>query len=75
MGGSFRRARRRDPFLTPCTIDFSCAVASGLYPRCVLVMQSQGGKSEALLDIIGERLDNAPGPTLYLVSKLSCGDR
>lgn len=60
------RPGKRDPFLTPYTIDFSRSVATGLHPRVVLVMQSQGGKSEALLDIIGERLDNAPAPILYL---------
>lgn len=57
---------KRDPSLTPYTIEFGRAVASGLYPRAVLVMHSQGGKSEMLLDVIGERLDNAPCPILYV---------
>lgn len=56
----------RDPSLTPYTIDFARSVALATHRRAVLVMHSQGGKSEALLDIIGERLDRAPGPILYV---------
>jgi phage terminase large subunit GpA-like protein len=59
------RPGRRDPWLTPYTIPFERAVASGVHPRVVLAMFSQGGKTEALLDIIGERLDNSPVPILY----------
>lgn len=40
-------------------------VAEGMYPRAALVMFSQGGKSDALLDLIGHRLDTAPVPILY----------
>lgn len=42
------------------------AVADGRYSRVVLAMAAQGGKSEALLDIIGERLDTSPVPILYV---------
>lgn len=55
----------RDPTITPYTIAFMRAVASGLHARVVMMMFAQGGKSEALLDIIGERMANAPAPILY----------
>jgi phage terminase large subunit GpA-like protein len=56
----------RDPGLTPYTIPFGRAVAAGTHRRCVLVMFSQGGKTDTLLDIIGERMDAAPAPILYV---------
>ena len=61
----------RDPHFTPYTIDFGRVAASGeyrgrRYRRAVLAMFAQGGKSEMLLDLIGERMTNAPGPILYV---------
>lgn len=56
----------RDPSLTPYTIPFVRATAAGTAPRTVLVMFAQGGKSEALLDLIGHRLDQRPAPILYV---------
>lgn len=56
----------RDPWLTPYMVPFGRAVAEGTHRRVVMAMFAQGGKSETLLDIIGQRLDHAPGPILYV---------
>lgn len=56
----------RDPTVTPYTIQFGRTVAEANYSHCVLAMFAQGGKSEMLLDIIGERMDRAPAPILYV---------
>lgn len=56
----------RDPKLTPYVIDFERAVHARTHKRVVLVISAQSGKSEALLDIIGERMDTAPVPMIYL---------
>lgn len=55
----------RDPELTPYTIPFARAVAARTHRRVVLAMFSQGGKSDTLLDIIGQRQDQEPAPILY----------
>lgn len=47
-------------------IPFSRAVAARTHKRVVLVVGAQMGKSDSILDIIGERLDTAPVPILYL---------
>lgn len=56
----------RDPRLTPYTIPFVRAVHARTHKRVVLVVGSQMGKSDSILDIIGERMDTAPVPMLYL---------
>lgn len=56
----------RDPGKTPYTIPFMRATSSRLYRTTCLVMFAQGGKSEALLDIVGQRLDQSPTPILYV---------
>lgn len=56
----------RDPTLTPYIIPFERAVAAKTHKRAVLVISAQSGKSEAMLDIIGERMDTSPTPILYL---------
>lgn len=56
----------RDPSLTPYVIAFERAVAARTHPRVVLVISAQSGKTEALLDILGERMDTAPVPTIYV---------
>ncbi|QPC88649.1 terminase [Mesorhizobium sp. NBSH29] len=56
----------RKPELTPYTIAFSRAVHGRTHKRVVQVLSAQSGKSEALLDIIGSRLDQAPVPLLYV---------
>jgi phage terminase large subunit GpA-like protein len=56
----------RDPFLTPYIVPFERAVASRLYRRVVLCVSAQSGKSEALIDLIGHRLDQRPAPIIYV---------
>jgi len=56
----------RDPKLTPYVIAFERAVHARTHKRVVLVISAQSGKSEAFLDIIGERMDTSPVPMLYL---------
>jgi phage terminase large subunit GpA-like protein len=56
----------RDPELTPYVVAFECAFADPRYRRVVLVTAAQSGKTEALLDVIGERLDNHPSPIIYV---------
>ncbi len=56
----------RDPTLTPYMIDWSRALASGAYRRCVMVSATQTGKTDSMLDVIGERLDDQPAPILYV---------
>ncbi len=56
--------------LTPYNIMFGRAFVDGYmgkrYKRVILVEGAQSGKTEAFLDIIGERLDNRPSPMLYV---------
>jgi phage terminase large subunit GpA-like protein len=56
----------RDPMLTPYVVEPERAAASGLWRRVVLVFGAQTGKSEAMLDITGQRLDQRPGPIIYV---------
>jgi phage terminase large subunit GpA-like protein len=42
------------------------AAASGNWRRVVLVFGAQTGKSEAMLDVAGQRLDQKPGPIIYV---------
>ena len=57
---------RRDPKLTPYLIPFARAIASTAYKRVIGVTAAQSGKTENLLDVIGQRLDQRPVPTLYV---------
>jgi phage terminase large subunit GpA-like protein len=56
----------RDPRLTPYVIPFVRAFDDSRYRRVVLITSAQAGKTDSLLDIIGERLDNRPAPILYV---------
>ncbi|MFN3890159.1 MAG: terminase gpA endonuclease subunit [Beijerinckiaceae bacterium] len=56
----------RDPFLTPYAVPFGRAVGSRLYRRGVMCISAQSGKTDTLLDIIGQRLDQRPVPILYV---------
>lgn len=56
----------RDPSLTPYMLPFSRAVASRRYRKVVMACAAQSGKSESLLDLIGQRLDQQPSPILYV---------
>jgi hypothetical protein len=41
-------------------------IASGIFKRVVMVFGAQTGKSELMLDVAGQRLDQRPGPILYV---------
>lgn len=56
----------REPSLTPYIIAFERAVQGRTHKRVVMVISAQSGKTEALLDILGERFDTSPVPTLYV---------
>jgi phage terminase large subunit GpA-like protein len=56
----------RDPWLTPYVVAFERAVAGGEAKRVVIITASQSGKTEALLDIAGQRLDQNPAPIIYV---------
>lgn len=56
----------RDPTLTPYVVDFTRAFAEPHYETVVLVCGSQMGKSEAVLDVIGQRFDQRPVPAIYV---------
>jgi phage terminase large subunit GpA-like protein len=56
----------RDPFYTPYMVPLGRAAVSGRWKRVVGVTSAQSGKTDTLLDIIGERLDTRPVPILYV---------
>jgi phage terminase large subunit GpA-like protein len=47
-------------------VPFGQAVAARRYRRVVLGCSAQTGKTETFLDILGQRFDQQPGPTLYV---------
>src|SRR5215467_9475677 len=57
---------RRDPLLTPYVVEPERVIASGAYRRVVLVFGAQTGKSELMLDVAGQRLDQRPAPIIYV---------
>jgi hypothetical protein len=56
----------RDPYLTPYIVEPERLIAAGGYKRVVLVFGAQTGKTELMLDVAGQRLDQRPGPILYV---------
>jgi phage terminase large subunit GpA-like protein len=57
-------------------VDWGRAISSGRYKRCVMICATQMGKTDTQLDVVGERLDNAPAPVLYVgPSKEFCTDQ
>ena len=56
----------RCPELAPYTIDFARAIQARMHRRVVGVFGAQSGKTESILDVIGERIDTAPVPILYV---------
>jgi phage terminase large subunit GpA-like protein len=57
-------------------IEWARALSSGDYRRCVMVCSAQTGKTDSMLDVLGERLDNQPAPILYVgPSKEFCTDQ
>src|SRR5258708_38148935 len=59
---------RREPNLTPYMIEWGRAISAGggKYRRAVMVCGAQMGKTDELLDVIGERLDTRPAPIMYV---------
>lgn len=47
-------------------IPFERAIGEARYSRAVAVTAAQSGKTEAMLDVIGSRLDQRPAPILYV---------
>jgi phage terminase large subunit GpA-like protein len=56
---------KRNPRLTPYMIPFGRAVAAGRHRRVVAVTAAQSGKTDTILDLIGQRLAQRPAPILY----------
>jgi phage terminase large subunit GpA-like protein len=61
----------REPSIAPYNIPFARAMATGMhdgrrYSIAVLCEAAQGGKTEAIMDAIGERMDNRPANMLYV---------
>lgn len=56
----------RDPSITPYIIPFVRMVASRRKRKVILCISAQSGKTEGLLDVIGQRLDQRPVPILYV---------
>jgi len=60
------RPGKRDPYYTPYVVPFSNAIDSVSYGVLCLVCGSQMGKTDAVLDMVGWRLDTRPRPQLYV---------
>jgi phage terminase large subunit GpA-like protein len=56
----------RDPYLTPYIVGPERVATEGRTKRVVLVTASQAGKTELMLDLCGQRLDQKPAPILYV---------
>lgn len=56
----------RDPYLTPYIVAPARTIASCVTRRVVLVFGAQTGKTEMMLDVAGQRLDQRPAPILYV---------
>lgn len=56
----------RDPGLTPYVIAPIRAVHARTHRKVVFVCAGQTGKTDGVLDLIGERFDTSPVPTIYL---------
>lgn len=56
----------RNPDLTKYMVPLGRAAVSGKYKRVVGVTSAQSGKTDTVLDIIGQKLDQKPAPLLYV---------
>lgn len=56
----------RNPYLTGYMVPFAQRVHAGTHKMVVGITAAQSGKTEALLDCIGARLDQRPAPILYV---------
>jgi len=57
---------KRDPYLTPYMIPFVLTAHARTHKRVVMVTSAQSGKTETLLDLMGERLDSSPTPIIWV---------
>lgn len=57
---------RRNPMLSPSLVSLGRAVVCGLYTRVVGVTSAQMGKTDTVLDVTGQRLDQRPTPIIYV---------
>ncbi len=56
----------RNPYLTAYQVPFERRIHARTHRRVVAVTAAQSGKTEALLDVIGARLDQRPAPIIYV---------
>lgn len=71
---SHGRPGKRDPTFTPYMVPFARAFDAAYqlatfgrhYEALVKVTSAQSGKTDTTLDVIGQTLDQAPGPILYV---------
>lgn len=56
----------RNPYLTPYMVDWTRALASNQYKRSIIACGAQMGKTDGMLDVIGERMDTRPIPIIYV---------
>ena len=56
----------RNPYLSPSMVPLGRAAVSSLYRRVVGVTGAQTGKTDTVLDVIGQRLDQRPTPIIYV---------
>ena len=54
----------RNPYLSPSMVPLGRAAVSGLHRRVVGAAGAQTGKTDTVLDMIGQRLDQRPTPVL-----------
>lgn len=56
----------RNPYLTPYMVEWSRVLGAGNYVRAIFVCGAQMGKTDTMLDVIGERMDTKPSPIIYV---------
>lgn len=56
----------RNAFLTPYAVPWGRDLAEGVSALAVLACGAQMGKTDTMLDVMGERLDNRPANILYV---------
>lgn len=60
------RPGERNAYLTPYMVPFVMAAYRRTHKRVVMVVSAQSGKTESILDLIGERLYSSAVPILYV---------
>lgn len=56
----------RNPHLTPYMIEWTRMLGAGNYKRAVVACGAQMGKTDGMLDVIGERMDCKAAPIIYV---------